>query len=123
MVNGIDISNPFMQRMIAENPALATQLGLTPPAPAQPPGMTAEQVRQIVAEELAARTPAASPAQAMARLEQFDKVFQKALPAEDFMAFQKYVAAGAPGFADLLTTDKLNPIAQLLWETIKENMP
>jgi hypothetical protein len=55
-------------------------------------------------------------------LSQFDAIFQRALSSEDFAAFTKYVQTGAPGFDAIMKSDKLDPIAQLLWETIKENM-
>lgn len=111
----LDTNNPFVQRLLAQNPSLASQIGIPAPTPAT---LTIEQVRQIVDERLAASAP---PAPVVARLAQFEQVFQKALSADDYATFQQYVAAGSPGFAEMLAGDKLHPIAQLLWETIKEN--
>lgn len=111
----LDTSNPFVQKLLAQNPALAQQMGI-PPAPA----LTAEAVQRMIDERIA-KAMSAPPAPAVQRLAQFEQVFQRALSAEDYAAFQQYVAGGSPGFAEMLAGDKLHPIAQLLWETIKEN--
>jgi hypothetical protein len=85
------------------------------PAPAV--SMTPQDVQAMIDASLSrALAPVASP------LAQFDSIFQRALPADDFAAFTGYVQRGAPGFGELLKSDKLDPIAQLLWETIKENV-
>lgn len=51
----------------------------------------------------------------------FESVFAKALTPTDFQAFQQYVANGSLGFAAMLEGGKFDPLAQLLWEIIKEN--
>jgi hypothetical protein len=89
----------------------------------QPGQMTIEQVQQIVDARLKELNP--GPAKAMQQLQNsmqaFESMFQRALPAADYKAFQEYVANGSPGFNDILQSDKLFPLAQLLWETIKEH--
>lgn len=117
MTAALDMNSPFVQQMLKANPNLLQQLGLSPPAPS-PAALTADQVRQIIDERIAAAAPA--PPALMAKLEKFEQVFRRALPAADYAAFQKYVADGSPGFAEILAGDKLHPIAQLLWETIKD---
>ena len=85
--------------------------------PIQPAPINAEQVQAMIDASIKSSMVAVqSP------LAQFDSIFQRALPKEDFAAFTAYVSRGAPGFSELLNSDKLDPIAQLLWETIKENV-
>jgi len=110
------------------NPNALQQLGLVPAIPPRPDpasipmppapygGVTADQVRQIVDQRLQETMP-----RLQNTLASFEAIFQRALSADDYAAFHKYVAAGSPGFNELLAGDKLHPIAQLLWETIKEN--
>lgn len=62
-----------------------------------------------------------APPPQLAAVAQFDQVFERALAPGDLAAFKEYVADGAPGFDKLLAGDALYPIAQLLWETIKES--
>ena len=117
----IDVNTPFMQQLLRTNPALISQLGLTPAAPAVAP-LTAEIVSQMIDDRIKASQNSPAPVQQLASITaQFEQVFQNALSKTDYDAFHAYVAAGSPGFAEMLTTDKLHPIAQLLWETIKEN--
>jgi len=85
--------------------------------PKTPQFTTALDVQTMIDASLARTVQAAANP-----LSQFDTIFQRALPAEDFAAFTAYVSLGAPGFGDLMATEKLDPIAQLLWETIKENI-
>lgn len=123
MLNGIDPNSPFIKQLAKTNPALLQQLGITPqtaPAPAQAP-LTADMVRSIVDERMASLSAAQPAAKAQTTMAQLDQVFAKALSADDYNAFAEYLSAGSPGFNDLLAGDALNPIAQLLWETIKEH--
>jgi hypothetical protein len=116
MQSTLDMNSPFVQQLMRTNPNMLAQLGLAQPSA---PALTADAVQRMIDERIAA---AMRPAQAPVaeRLAQFEQVFQRALSAEDYAAFQQYVATGSPGFAGLLAGDKLHPIAQLLWETIKE---
>lgn len=118
----IDINTPFMQQMLRNNPNMLAQLGLTPTGAIQPPtpALTAEMVSQMIDERLKAVAPPAIERLAGISA-QFEQVFQAALPKEDYEAFHAYVANGSPGFDKLLAGDTLHPIAQLLWETIKES--
>lgn len=119
-MTAIDPNSPFIRHLAANNPTLLKQLGFDVPAQAAP--LTADAVRSIVDERLAAITTAAAPTQkAQSTMAQFDQVFAKALSHEDYKAFADYVAAGAPGFDEMLKGDALNPLAQLLWEIIKES--
>lgn len=94
---------------------------MMPPMPVRPPampttqGLNEAQVLALIDKALVERV-AASPAN-----KAFESVFAKALTPADFQAFQQYVAAGSPGFAAMLEGGKFDPLAQLLWETIKEN--
>ena len=104
--------NPYPKQTPAMVPQYQPQ-----PQLQTPQFVTAQDVQAMIDASLKQTAQvAASP------LAQFDTIFQRALPSEDFAAFTAYVQNGAPGFADLLQTDKLDPIAQLLWETIKENI-
>lgn len=98
---------------------LAAGGGLSPPNPAaaRPATfVTEQQVRAWIEEAFAQRIPAVQQ-----RLQGFDAMFAKALPKDDYAAFQQYMAAGSPGFDQLLASDKLYPLVQLLWDTIKEH--
>lgn len=95
---------------------------MMPPMPVRPPampmttqGLNEAQVLALIDKALVERV-ATSPAN-----KAFESVFAKALTPTDFQAFQQYVAAGSPGFAAMLEGGKFDPLAQLLWETIKEN--
>jgi hypothetical protein len=80
------------------------------------PSLTAQDVQAMIDASISRSiTVVHSP------LEQFDSIFQQALSPDDFAAFTTYVQDGAKGFSDLMKSDALHPIAQLLWETIKEH--
>jgi hypothetical protein len=51
-----------------------------------------------------------------------DDFFAKALPAAELAAFKEYRDKGAPGLEELLKSDTLHPVAQLLWDEIKTNV-
>lgn len=100
--------------------------GALPPMipPYMPPSapVTIEQVDQLIAARLAALKPAGPD---MSKLQGFivhaETVFQRALSPEDYKAFTAYTQSGGPGFSDILNSKALDPVVQLLWETIKEN--
>jgi hypothetical protein len=109
-----------MQDLLKVNPDLAARLGVTAaPAPA-PVYATVDQVQALIDARLKA-----APDPLLARVQlltaQAEGLLQRALPAADFAAFQQYLAGGAPGFDALLKTEALHPLAQLLWEIIKES--
>src|SRR5258706_7759073 len=54
-------------------------------------------------------------------MQSFEELFARSLSPESCKEFKEYVDAGSPGFAELLTGDKLYPLGELLWKTIKEN--
>jgi hypothetical protein len=117
------------QKMVAANPGLAHLLGspLLPPPnlPVQPmaiapplayqPNVSEEKIRAIMAEELNRHMPRFQTFN-----DQFETIFKSALSEEEYKAFHEYVAAGSPKFDEILKSDALHPIAQLLWEAIKE---
>jgi hypothetical protein len=80
------------------------------------PQITEAQVKTWVSDAINQRMPGVQQ-----RLASFDAAFAKALSAEDYAAFQQYVASGSPGFDALLASDKLYPLVQLFWETIRES--
>jgi hypothetical protein len=124
---GLDLSSPVVQHLIKSNPVLAQQLGLTTPLVPPPPAgaVTMQQVQDAISARLgvsAAPTPADAPvARLAAWVGKIDAMLQRALPAEDFADLKVYADAGAPGFAALLEGEALYPLAQLLWETIRES--
>lgn len=101
------------------------------PVPFQPiMQLTQEQVSAMIDERLKAYTaqvqqqaPAAQPAMTKLAsvIAQAEGVFQRALPPADYKAFQEYTQSGGKGFDEILKSEALYPIVQLLWETIKEN--
>jgi hypothetical protein len=113
--------------MLANNPHLAAQMAAlstaqaraipTPPPAATPQGaLTQEQIAVLLDEAFKRNLPNVHRISQM-----FEAVFVKALPADDYAAFQQYVAAGSPGLTDMMASGKFDPLAQLTWETIKEN--
>lgn len=108
---------------------------MMPPNTFSPPGgmLTQDQIASIVDQRIAialAKIPSTAPAAApagpdMSKLAaivgQAENLFQRALPAQDYAAFHAYTQAGAAGFSDIMKSEALYPIVQLLWETIKEN--
>lgn len=84
-----------------------------------------EQVQAAITERLKGLAAPAPGDALMARLQavaaQAEDLLQRALPAADYAAFQKYVADGGPGFEAMLKGEALYPLAQLLWETVKES--
>lgn len=129
MLTNLDINSPIVQQLIKNNPVLAQQLGLvkaTMPAPDAPAGaVTMQQVQDAITERLKGLAPPAAPDAAMERLSlwvaKIDGMLKRALKADDFADLTAYVKAGAPGFDTLLAGDALFPLAQLLWETIRES--
>ncbi len=91
----------------------AGQFPLVPPA-AQIPAPHLD-IPAMIKAEFDRRMPAMQSS-----MSKFEDVFKRALSAEDYVEFTCYAQAGAPGFNELLASDKLFPLAQLLWETIKE---
>lgn len=127
MLTNLDINSPVVQQLIKNNPVLASQLGLVKTAlPEAPAGaVTMQQVQDAITERLKGLAPPAAPDALVARLQavagQVEGLLKRALPAEDFAALQFYVSNGSPGFDNLLKGDALFPLAQLLWETIRES--
>lgn len=129
MLTNLDINSPVVQQLIKNNPVLAQQLGLvnaTTPAPDAPAGaVTMAQVQDAITERLKGLAPPAAPDALVARLQtvagQVEGLLKRALPADDFAALQFYVSNGSPGFDNLMKGDALFPLAQLLWETIRES--
>lgn len=131
------MSNPndLMARLQSMYPSAAGLPGAVPPSlspPYIPPtsipglGLTADQVDAMITQRLAALAPPAAPGPDMSRLHavigQMEVVFQRALPADQYAEFQQYVQAGGPGFPAILDSKALDPVVQMLWETIKENI-
>lgn len=107
---------PQLQHPVVEAP------GWPAPTPGPAPGvLTADQVRAIVDERLKAATPAPDLSRLQAVIQQVDDLARRALPADDYMELHRYIAGGGQGFADMVAGDKLHPIMQLMWETIREN--
>lgn len=107
---------PSIHAMPTPTPALA-------PMPA-PPQAVAPQGLAITEERMAAMMDAAIAKHmpgAVKVMQAFESVFQRALAPDDYKAFVQYTQNGSPGFDKLMASDKLDPIAQLLWETVKEN--
>lgn len=75
---------------------------------------TAAQVAEIVESSLKKAMP-----QLMGMVQLVDDFFQRALPPEELAAFKGYRDAGAPGMKELIESDRLYPIAQMLWDEIK----
>lgn len=130
MIPGIDMNSPIIQQLIKSNPEMAQQLGLAPalaaPAIAAPAGaITMSEVQDAITERLKGFTPPAPVDALAARLQvvaaKAEGVLQRALSGAEYANFQKYVADGGPGFDELLKGEALYPLAQLLWETIKES--
>lgn len=127
MIPGIDMNSPIIQQLIKSNPEMAQQLGLNPgiamPAPAG--AITMDQVQDAITERLKGFTQPAPIDALAARLQavaaKAEGVLQRALSGAEYANFQKYVADGGPGFDELLKGEALYPLAQLLWETIKES--
>lgn len=124
MLTGLDLNSPVVQQLIKNNPLLAQQLGIGATPAAAPGGVTMQQVQDAITERLKA-LPAAAPAPLVARLQvveaQVTDLLRRALSADDFASLQHYVANGAPGFDTLLKGDALFPLAQLMWETIRDS--
>lgn len=127
MIPGIDINSPIVQQLIKNNPGLAQQFGINPGVALPPPvgTVTMDQVQGAITERLKGFTQPAPVDALAARLQavaaKAEGVLQRALSGAEYAAFQKYVADGGPGFDDLLQGDALYPLAQLLWETIRES--
>ena len=129
MLTNLDINSPIVQQLIKNNPVLAQQLGLVKtasPTPEAPAGaVTMAQVQDAITERLKGLAPPAAPDAAVARLMavvgKVDAMLQRALPADAIADLRVYADAGAPGFDALLAGEALYPIAQLLWETIRES--
>lgn len=103
--------------------------GLLPAAPSPFPGLlpgalTADQVNALIDLKLRALTPAPAAQPDLAKLgaviQQIDGLVRRALSADDYEFLKNYISEGGPGFADMLASDVLHPIAQLLCETIRE---
>ncbi len=75
---------------------------------------TPEQVASIIESALKKMMP-----QLVEAIAVMDSFFSKALSTEDFAAFKEFRAKGSPGFKELIESDKLHPIAQLLWDEMK----
>lgn len=104
-----------------QNPGMFGNAVLPVPTPMPPIGGVNEtQIRTIMQEELAKLAPNVQGNLNQA-LEPLRAMFNSALADDDLKQFKEYLEKGAPGFGQLLASDKLYPIAQLLWETIKEN--
>src|ERR1700739_269853 len=84
-------------------------------APATPP-VTAEQIAAIVETELKRAMPPR-----MGMVQSLDDFFTRALPPAELQAFKAYRDQGAPGLQALVASTELYPIAELLWDTIKEH--
>lgn len=108
-------------------PGISPHLPPLPPAgQVQIPGLvTIEQVNALIDARLQALQPAPQPdlGRLNAVLQQVDALAKRALSKEDYEAMMAYMASGGPGFTDLMASDALNPIVQLLCETIKERKP
>ena len=125
MLTNLDINSPVVQQLIKNNPVLASQLGLAPLPAAPASAVTMQQVQDAITERLKGLAPPAAPDALVARLQtvagQVEGLLKRALPADDFAALQFYVSNGSPGFDNLMKGDALFPLAQLLWETIRES--
>ncbi|MBV8061440.1 MAG: hypothetical protein JO253_07975 [Alphaproteobacteria bacterium] len=115
--------NPTAQ--IAPAPAPAAHTMPIPLPTSQPaPAITIEQINELidkrVAERMASARYAGMPAEINA-IAQFDQIFERALSPDDLSAFKQYVAAGSPGFDKLMVGDKLYPVVQALWKTIRDS--
>lgn len=108
-----------VQRLMAQIAAMTSQqhqqvpplsqLGQPQVAPATP-----AQVADIVEATIKRCMP-----QLASAIHVMDGFFSKALSAEDFAEFKKYRESGSPGFKELIESNKLHPVAQLLWDEIK----
>lgn len=103
--------------------AAAGMLGIQPmrqplPLPSMQGGVTEAQIAALINKAFTEHMPDMHRA-----VQSFEVVFAKALAPEDYAAFQNYVANGSPGFAAMIEGGAFHPLAQLLWETIKENTP
>lgn len=128
MLSGLDLNSPTVQQLIKNNPLLAQQLGIGAPATPAPAGtitITMDQVQDAITERLKGFTLPAPVDALAARLQavaaKAEGVLQRALSGAEYANFQKYVADGGSGFDELLKGEALYPLAQLLWETIKES--
>lgn len=126
MLSGLDLNSPTVQQLIKNNPLLAQQLGIGAPTTPAPAGaITMDQVQDAITERLKGFTQPAPVDALAARLRavaaKAEGVLQRALSGAEYANFQKYVADGGPGFDELLKGEALYPLAQLLWETIKES--
>lgn len=125
MLSGLDLNSPTVQQLIKNNPLLAQQLGIGAPAAPAASAITMDQVQDAITERLKGFTQPAPVDALAARLQavaaKAEGVLQRALSGAEYANFQKYVADGGPGFDELLQGEALYPLAQLLWETIKES--
>lgn len=129
MLSGVDLNSPAIQQLIKSNPLLAQQLGIgalaAPILPAPTSAVTMDQVQEAITERMKGFTQPAPVDALAARLQavaaKAEGVLQRALSGAEYANFQKYVADGGPGFDALLQGEALYPLAQLLWETIKES--
>lgn len=128
-----DATMQALSTMLANNPVLQRMaqqaMSLQPPAPPPPqlnmasqpvsalPAPTAEQFSAMLEAEFRRWMP-----QLHNTMAKFEEVFKAALPPEDYDAFTKYAQSGSPGFAEMALGGKFNPLAQLFWETVKENI-
>lgn len=101
-----------LQRLQAQITAMTLGQSTAPP-PAEKP-VTADQVAAIVDAAITRAMP-----QLIGMVQVIDEFFSKALPPEELEAFKAYRDAGAPGLRELLASENLHPVAQLLWDEIK----
>lgn len=94
-------------------PALAP-MPAPPQAVAPQMAITEERMAEMMDAAVAKHMPGAVKV-----MQAFESVFQRALAPDDYKAFVQYTQNGSPGFDALMASDKLYPLAQLLWEEIK----
>lgn len=105
-------------RAIPGGSALLTATTPPAPTPTVQQSMGEEQMRQLLREEL---DKYLGP-QLRAIFNEVESIFQRALSPADYQAFKEYTTGGSPGFERLTQGEQLFPLAQLLWEVIKENI-
>jgi hypothetical protein len=110
-----------LKRLTEQLNQMNQRQGLTPittPATIAAPQVpvTADQVSAIVEASLKRAMP-----ELMSMVKSLDDFFDKALPPDDLAAFKAYRDQGAPGLKELMASDTLHPIAQLLWDEIKSH--
>lgn len=120
-LSAILASQQAMAKQIAPT-SLAPMPFATSPIAANPVnGMSEESIRLIVKDELERRLPMIQNTPVLQEImHTFELMMKRSLSEEDHAAYLEYAAKGAPGLKELVESGGLDPIAELLWETISK---